>query len=93
MSVASRAVQNKREREKNIGELCYTACPSCIDLDARDCEREREKCSHFFRWSLLPDTNVLRLQERELDSVYLRKSEINKRRTADAQLCLEEDCV
>lgn len=43
VSVASGAVKNKREREKNRVELCYTACPSCIDLDARDCDRERER--------------------------------------------------
>lgn len=42
MSVASWAVKNKREREENRVELCYTACLGCIDLDARDCDRERE---------------------------------------------------
>jgi len=43
VSVASWAVKNKREREGNRVELCYIACPGCIDLDARDCDRERER--------------------------------------------------
>lgn len=46
MSVANWAVKNKRERERkgeeNRVELCYTACPGCIDLDSRDCDRERK---------------------------------------------------
>lgn len=68
MSVASWAVKNKRERERereeNRVELCYTACPGCIDLDARDCDRERSGVTFSDGLSHLTHTHTAGTGER-----------------------------